>query len=212
MKECMANMRKTGAVEKSETAGSKDASLGNVLVVDDEVDVVGVLQSFLEEKGYSVSGTYSAFKAVELMRTRQFDLLIADLGMPGMSGIDLLKIGLRKDPDLVGIIMTGYGSIESAVEAMRAGAFDYILKPFRFEMLLPILARAMRVRRLARSERRYRALADELTFMVNTFQEMKGRQRGNDLEVLELREEIERLRGELATYKTMEKQRMFYEV
>lgn len=211
MKEAIGNWLKNNPSKEGQTKRTGGASLGNVLIVDDEADVVGVLQSFLEEKGYDVSGTYSARKAVELLQTRKFDVLITDLVMPGMRGVDLLKIGLRKDPDLIGIIMTGYGSIESALDAMRAGAFDYILKPFRFEMLVPILSRAMRMRTLARSERKYRALAEELTFMVNSQREIKLKEGSNDLAMLELREEIERLRGELAIYKTMEKQRMFYE-
>lgn len=211
MKEAIENLLKNNPSKNGQTKKSGGASLGSVLIVDDEADIVGVLQSFLEERGYHVTGTYSPIAAAEFLRTRPFDVLITDLVMPGMRGIDLLKIGLRKDPDLIGIIMTGYGSIESALEAMRAGAFDYILKPFRFEMLVPILSRAMRVRKLARSERKYRALAEELTFMVNSCREIMVKQKSNDLVMLELREEIERLKGELAIYKTMEKQCMFYE-
>src|SRR6185503_5871253 len=77
-----------------------------------------------------------------------FELLLADLMMPQLDGIALLRAALGIDKDLVGIIMTGQGTVDTAVEAMKVGAHDYIIKPFRLSAILPILNRAISVRRL----------------------------------------------------------------
>lgn len=196
---------------RSKPTGTAGARNGSVLIVDDEIDMVGVLHNFLEENGFVVVATLSARKALELMRAHNFDLLIADLVMPEMDGIELLNAAWEIDPDLIGIIMTGHGSIESAVDAMKAGAFDYLLKPFEFKMLLPICARAMKVRQLNRSEQRYRILVDELTLMVKKLQNSSKQPLTGELEIVELKEEIESLKEELRNYQTMEKQWMFYE-
>ena len=196
---------------RSKPTGTDGARNGSVLIVDDEIDMVGVLHNFLEENGFVVVATLSARKALELMRAHNFDLLIADLVMPEMDGIELLNAAWEIDPDLIGIIMTGHGSIESAVDAMKAGAFDYLLKPFEFKMLLPICARAMKVRQLNRSEQRYRILVDELTLMVKKLQNSSKQPLTGELEIVELKEEIESLKEELRNYQTMEKQWMFYE-
>lgn len=196
---------------RSRLTGTAGARNGSVLIVDDEIDMVGVLHNFLEENGFTVVATLSARKALELLRAHNFDLLIADLVMPEMDGIELLNAAWEIDPDLIGIIMTGHGSIESAVDAMKAGAFDYLLKPFEFKMLLPICARAMKVRQLNRSEQRYRILVDELTLMVKKLQNSSKQPLTGELEIVELKEEIESLKEELRNYQTMEKQWMFYE-
>ena len=196
---------------RSKPTGTSGARNGSVLIVDDEIDMVGVLHNFLEENGFTVVATLSARKALELLRAHNFDLLIADLVMPEMDGIELLNAAWEIDPDLIGIIMTGHGSIESAVDAMKAGAFDYLLKPFEFKMLLPICARAMKVRQLNRSEQRYRILVDELTLMVKKLQNSSKQPLTGELEIVELKEEIESLKEELRNYQTMEKQWMFYE-
>ncbi len=196
---------------RSKPTGTAGARNGSVLIVDDEIDMVGVLHNFLEENGFTVVATLSARKALELLRAHNFDLLIADLVMPEMDGIELLNAAWEIDPDLIGIIMTGHGSTESAVDAMKAGAFDYLLKPFEFKMLLPICARAMKVRQLNRSEQRYRILVDELTLMVKKLQNSSKQPLTGELEIVELKEEIENLKEELRNYQTMEKQWMFYE-
>ena len=196
---------------RSRLTGTAGARNGSVLIVDDEIDMVGVLHNFLEENGFTVVATLSARKALELLRAHNFDLLIADLVMPEMDGIELLNAAMEIAPDLIGIIMTGHGSIESAVDAMKSGAFDYLLKPFEFKMLLPICARAMKVRQLNRSEQRYRILVDELTLMVKKLQNSSKQPLTGELEIVELKEEIESLKDELRNYQTMEKQWMFYE-
>jgi signal transduction histidine kinase len=117
-----------------------------VLVVDDEAAHIQALCDTLPTYGYTAVGAADSARALEALRAARFDLLLADLIMPGMGGIDLLQEALRIDPAIVGIIMTGEGTIATAVEAMRAGAFDYILKPFKLSAILPVLSRAMTVR------------------------------------------------------------------
>jgi two-component system response regulator AtoC len=193
------------------TEVSVETRTGKVLIVDDEIEVLGLLHVCLEENGFTVTSTLSAGEALDLMLAESFDLLIADLDMPEINGIELLNEALEIAPDLIGIIMTGHGSIETAVNAMKAGAFDYLLKPFELKVLLPVLSRAMRVRHLSRSERRHRMLVDELTTTVKNLDATARQPEMNDVEMVELKEEIEDLKSELLTYRTMENQWMFYE-
>ena len=102
----------------------------------------------LKVEGYAVTGFTSARAALAQLRERQFDLLLTDLMMPEMDGIALLQAAQAIDPDLVGVVMTGHGTIDTAVEALRGGALDYVLKPFRLTNLLPVLTRALETRRL----------------------------------------------------------------
>lgn len=121
--------------------------LGRLLVTDDEVELTTVLCEVLTAQGYEVKGVTSGQETLAALQEQDFDLLLTDLRMPDTDGVALLRAGLRIDPHLVGILMTGQGTVQTAVEAMRSGAFDYILKPFKLNAILPILARAMDVRR-----------------------------------------------------------------
>ena len=124
------------------------SSKTRLLIVDDEAILILALRDALQSSGYDVVGCTSGTEAVNLLQCSAFDLLLADLAMPEMSGIELLQTALRQDPLLVGIIMTGDGTIATAVAAMQSGAFDYILKPFNFDAILPVLARGLAVRQL----------------------------------------------------------------
>jgi len=123
-------------------------TLGRVLIVDDEIQLKDALVEALKAEGYAAAGFPTGETALEALQTQEFDLLLTDLMMPGMDGITLLKAGLAIDQNLVGIIMTGQGTVPTALEALKTGAFDYVLKPFRLGTLLPVLKRAMDVRRL----------------------------------------------------------------
>src|SRR6266571_168824 len=123
-------------------------SLGRVLIVDDEDELMTALCEALTDQGYEALGRTSAQEALGLLQKEDVDLLVCDLMMPEMDGIALLRAALDIDPHLVGMIMTGQGTIQTAVDAMKVGAFDYVLKPFRLQLLLPVLARALQVRRL----------------------------------------------------------------
>ena len=143
---------------------SKFPNRGKLLVVDDEVALMHALTESLAEEGFETQGLNDPTRAPDAIRSGEFDLLLSDLMMPETDGIQLFREALTIDPNLVGIIMTGQGTIPTAVEAMKAGAFDYILKPFRLHQVLPVLDRAMQLRRLRLENLRLRQIVSELTF------------------------------------------------
>jgi hypothetical protein len=126
------------------------AAIPRLLIVDDEAAHTKALCDTLRAHGYETRGVGSGEAALVELRAAKFDLLLTDLMMPGMDGIALLRAALATDPELVGVIMTGQGTIATAVEAMKEGALDYILKPFKVTGILPIIARALEVQRLRR--------------------------------------------------------------
>jgi DNA-binding NtrC family response regulator len=125
-----------------------NAPAARLLIVDDEPRNVTALMQALAKHHYSVAGAHCAQQALGLLRSQSFDLLLTDLRMPKINGIELLSQALRMDADLVGIVMTGRGAIDSAVEAMKSGAHDYILKPFNLRVILPVLERSLANRNL----------------------------------------------------------------
>ena len=121
----------------------------HLLVVDDEAPHLRALCDTLGAHGFVVTGCTSASAALDALRTRRdFALLLTDLMMPEMDGIALLHAARQIDPLIVGVMMTGHGTISTAVSAMQEGALDYIQKPFKLSALIPVLARALGVRRL----------------------------------------------------------------
>ncbi len=122
--------------------------VGRIMIVDDEAELMTALCEALADQGYETMGFTTGADALKVLVEQDYDLLLTDLMMPEMDGIALLQAGLEIDPNLVGIIMTGHGTVQTAVEAMKTGAFDYVLKPFKLDTLLPILSRAMEVRSL----------------------------------------------------------------
>ena len=137
---------------------------GSLLIVDDEVELMRALRETLGEQGFETAGFTSPAEALDAFKSGDFDILLSDLMMPGMDGVELLRRAKAIDPNLVAIIMTGQGSIQTAVEAMKAGAFDYILKPFKLQHMMPVLNRGLEVRRLRLENVRLRKIVDELTF------------------------------------------------
>jgi DNA-binding NtrC family response regulator len=144
--------------------------LGRLLVVDDEVELMAALRETLGDQGYEVVGVTSGLDALQALHDKPCDILLTDLMMPEMDGIQLLRKALEIDPNLVGIIMTGQGTIQTAVEAMKLGAFDYVLKPFKLQAMLPILSRAMEVRRLRMENVRLRQWVAQLSFESPRYQ------------------------------------------
>jgi len=137
---------------------------GRLLIVDDEVELLRALCDSLREERFEVVGFSDPRAVLDAIRNGEFDLLLTDLMMPGTDGIQLLRQAIELDPQMVGIIMTGQGTIQTAVEAMKAGALDYILKPFRMQQILPVINRAMEVRRLKVENVRLRRIVERLTF------------------------------------------------
>lgn len=116
-----------------------------ILIVDDEPDMLELLSMIITEKTpYEVITTNNPLEAPELVKNNTFDLIISDLKMPGMDGLELLNSIKKIDENLTVIIITAYGTIESAVETMHKGAFDFITKPFRKEQILYTIDRALK--------------------------------------------------------------------
>src|SRR5688500_2074645 len=121
---------------------------GRLLIVDDESALVTALVSTLREHGYTAVGATTPTDALELIRRQRFDIMLTDLHLPEMDGIALLREAQAIDPTLSVVMMTGFGSIDTAVDAMKAGAVDYIVKPFQLKSVLAILSRALSIRQL----------------------------------------------------------------
>jgi signal transduction histidine kinase len=119
-----------------------------LLIVDDEDRQVAALCASLRRKGYDVNGVTSGEAALEQLRASRFQLLLTDLQMPGLNGIELLRAARECDADLVAILMTGHATIDKAVEAMQAGALDVVVKPFDPARIEAVLSRALHVQRL----------------------------------------------------------------
>lgn len=135
----------------------------SLLIVDDEPASMRALCDTLEFEGYQTYGFTSPAEALAAMRERSFDLLLADLQMPGTNGIDLMKSAQLIDPTLVAVIMTGHGALDTAIAAMKAGALDYIQKPIKLVTTLPVLERALAVRQLRIEKKRLEESVRERT-------------------------------------------------
>lgn len=128
-----------------------------ILIADDEPDMLKLLSMILKEKTpYEVVTTNNPMEALELAKQGGFDLVITDLKMPGLDGVELLEGIKRIDEDMPVIIITAYGTIEAATETMRKGAFDFITKPFRKEQILYTLEKAFKWVRLQRENKMLR--------------------------------------------------------
>ena len=137
----------------------------SVLIVDDEESMRHLLSLILRDRGYEVRAVSSGEDALKELRARDYDLVLSDVRMPGMDGLALLREALRLQPELTFIVMSAYGSHDTAVEAMKAGAYDYIGKPFKPDDVVLVLRKAEERQRLSRENRRLRAeLAQEYRF------------------------------------------------
>src|SRR5512139_1160764 len=121
-----------------------------ILVVDDEPAIVTLLATVLRDKGWEVTEAGSGTEGIDLLERGQFDVILTDLVMPGDSGIDLLRAAKEIHPDVEVILMTGYAAADTAIEAMRGGAFHYLVKPLKIEEMLHLAEKAYEQRRLSR--------------------------------------------------------------
>jgi two-component system response regulator HydG len=135
-----------------------DEPNGRVLVLDDEEQMLAAQEKMLAREGYDVTTATNGSLALELLREAEppFDVALCDLRMEGMDGMQFIETAKALYPDLEIIMMTGYGTIETAVEAIRKGAYDFLPKPFKRMQLLKIIGRAMERRALVFENRRLR--------------------------------------------------------
>ncbi len=126
----------------------------HVLIVEDEVALREVIAEQLVDRGFSVEQADTGEQALARLSGFAFDILIADLHLPGVDGSTVVEKAVALYPDLIGIVVTGYGTVQTAVEAIKRGAADFITKPFQFESLIRVLDSALEQRRL-KSENAY---------------------------------------------------------
>ncbi len=116
---------------------------GRIIIVEDEQSILNMLNELLTDKGYSVDPFIDAKSALIALRNNNYHVLITDLLMPKIDGLQLINFIQKEYLNTLGIVITGYGSLETAISAMRCGAFDYLLKPFKFEDVLATVESAM---------------------------------------------------------------------
>jgi response regulator RpfG family c-di-GMP phosphodiesterase len=119
-----------------------------VLVVDDEKVIREILSDFLTMEGYVVRTVEDGSNALQELERRSYNLVISDLKMPGMGGLELLEKIAEMKANVLTVIMTGFGTVETAIEAMKKGAYDYILKPFKIEEVVHVVERGLDRQRL----------------------------------------------------------------
>jgi DNA-binding NtrC family response regulator len=125
----------------------------NLLIVDDDKNLLSVLKTILVEENHNVSTCSDGETAIRLCRRTKFDLVITDLMMPGTNGLEVLREVRKIDPDILVILITGFGSLETAVQAIREGAYDYITKPFKLDEIKIIVNHAREKISLSRENR-----------------------------------------------------------
>ncbi|UCF67689.1 MAG: sigma-54-dependent Fis family transcriptional regulator [Acidobacteriota bacterium] len=141
---------------KTTTDESGQGDRCNIIVAEDDSGLLRTIVEFLSEMGHQVRGASQAEQAWELLVDEPADVLVTDVKLPGMSGLELMRQAREHYPDLVVLVMTGFASIPSAVDAMREGASDYLSKPFAMTQLRFALDRALENRRLREENQRLR--------------------------------------------------------
>src|SRR5262249_22447281 len=130
--------------------------LRSVLVADDEASLRHVLTLVLQQQGYEVRAVSNGEEALAELEARDYDAVVSDVRMPRVDGMTVLRRVLARQPDLTFVVMSAYGQPEAALEAVAAGAFDYVSKPFKPEELVLVLKKAEERRRLVSENRRLR--------------------------------------------------------
>ena len=135
----------------------------HIMVVDDEETICEALMAWFVKDGYKVETALSGAEALALLQEKDFYIFLVDVKMPGMDGIELLSRIKEKQPEAVVIMMTAYGSIQTAVEAMKRGAGDYLCKPFDPDALSLLMERVMMHKNLAKGKHRLKRKAARTT-------------------------------------------------
>lgn len=128
----------------------------NVLIVDDEEDFRETLVKRLQKRRLNVFGAESGQKALDLMNKLLFDVVVLDVKMPGLDGIDTLREMKKKNPLMEVILLTGHASMESGVEGMNLGAFDYVMKPVNIDDLMEMIRQAYERKLIQEEDRKKR--------------------------------------------------------
>jgi two-component system sensor histidine kinase/response regulator len=146
---------------------------GNILVIDDELGIREGCRRALEPEGFAVETAATIEEGLRKIQGRDFDLVLLDVMMPNGRGIDLLTPIHEKDPDLVTVIITGFATVELAVEAIKRGAYDFISKPFTADLLLMTVNQGLERRRLSLEAKRLQVIEQEAAKLTRAKEEME---------------------------------------
>ena len=124
------------------------AAAPHLLFIDDEATLRGLMAERLSERGFEVVEADSGERALELLDQFAFDIVITDLRLPGIDGSRVIEAARERYPGIIAIVITGFGTVKDAVDAIKRGASDFIAKPFQFDELMHVLQKAMEQRRL----------------------------------------------------------------
>lgn len=144
-----------------------------ILVIDDEEGIRAGCRRALEPEGYVVETAASGQEGLRRFREGNFDLVLIDVVLPDMRGVDLLKPILEKDPDAVCVIITGYATVELAVQAIRSGAYDFLSKPFTADVLRMTVAQGLERRRLSLEAKRLQKIEEEARELARAKEELE---------------------------------------
>lgn len=142
-----------------------------ILLADDYIPSRNVLEEFLEGDDFSIVTAENGLEAIHALKENRFDLVISDLKMPGANGIEVLRRAREANPDVQVIIVTGYASLETAIEGIKEGAYDYITRPFKLDEMRVVVENACEKIRLIKENQRLIQNLDQL------YQKMKGPQK-----------------------------------
>ncbi len=153
-----------------------------ILLVDDEESIQKSLSGALSDEGYQVTPALTGEQAIDTLKTGDFDAMLLDVWLPGIDGLEVLKRARAAHPDIVVVVMSGHGSIETAVKATKLGAYDFVEKPLSLDKLLVTLKNAITFSSLSVENKRLRSAVREHYPMI-----------GNASKMLELKEQVERV-------------------
>jgi DNA-binding NtrC family response regulator len=137
---------------------------GKILIIDDEPDMLVMLEMLITDKTpHAVLSTNNPLELQEILSKDEFNLVITDLKMPIMDGIEILEMVKNQDADIPVIVITAFGTLEAAEEAVRRGAYDFITKPFRKEQILVAVERALEWQRIIKENRRLKSTMGKST-------------------------------------------------
>tara|TARA_B100000609_G_scaffold128484_1_gene102352 strand:+ start:14 stop:616 length:603 start_codon:yes stop_codon:yes gene_type:complete len=156
---------------------NNQTSKDNILIVDDEKSILDVLISGLSDDGFKCFAAFNANEALDIVKREKIDFSILDIRLPDMSGIDLCSEIKSLNPRIINIIMTGFPSFKSAVDSIRGGAYDYLVKPFRIEQVLSIINNFDKTKIVNSSDRNR---DNEITMLKNEILSLKNQIRNHD--------------------------------
>jgi DNA-binding NtrC family response regulator len=149
-----------------------------ILVAEDDSMVRDVIVKFLTEEKYPVVVANDGIEAIKLLRLEDIKLVLTDLRMPGADGMEVLRAAVRTDPDIAVVLLTAYGTLDTALEAMREGAYDYVVKPFVMQQLLLVVRNAFRMSNLLEENQKLSYYLKEMYRNLEAMKMLKNDRQG----------------------------------